>query len=106
MTGQLVECTHAADLLPGAETEVTIVTTVDAGEGTLISNTATVTAVGALGEVVTTNNSDMSVLTVGSLPVTGFEIGSFVRTGALLLAVGIGLLLLAGRRREEDHTTA
>ncbi|MCP3975052.1 MAG: DUF11 domain-containing protein, partial [bacterium] len=105
VAGLAVTCAYSNDLPDGASSEIVIVTTVIGGEGTVLTNSATVVSSGPLGEITTVNNTDAVTRVVSALPVTGFEISSFLRAGVLMIVLGALILVLA-RRKEDDPSAA
>lgn len=98
--GQTVTCTHAADLAVDASAAIVIDTTAHGDDGDELTNAVSVESQGAVVEIIVTNNDDSAILVIGVLPATGRNLGTFAWAGLLLL-LGGGLLIWAGRRRAD-----
>ena len=91
-------CVSEGDLVAGSSSAITLETVVTAERGSTISIDAAAYAADPTNEATTANNSDSSSVAVDSLPMTGVDAVVLGQIAALLIAVGLAVLVLSGRR--------
>ncbi len=102
--GQVVGCTYSGPLAPGASTPpISIVTLVNAPEGSSITNVATVDG-GGPGVPSVTDDGNVIAPVRPPLPTTGGDIGVLLQWAPLLMLLGLALVIAAKRRRTHPAT--
>ena len=96
--GSTVTCVSEGDLVASSSTAITLRTVVTAERGSTISMDATVAAADSANEATTANNTDAASVVVDALPMTGVDAIVLGQIAALLIAVGLVLLVMVGRR--------
>jgi uncharacterized repeat protein (TIGR01451 family) len=96
---QSIECDLDGDLAVGASAAISVETLVIAEVDTNIVNTAEVAVTGPVPELDLSDNVDSATVPVRELPYTGSDLLRFAVMGLLMLAAGVALVAIAGRRQ-------
>jgi len=112
VAGQLVTCSYQGTLPAGAQSTLTVTTTVSADPGSTVSNTATVSGGNDADPTNNSGSTDFAVPPIppteptdtgggssGQLPNTGVDVVDYLISGFSLLLLGAGLVLVSRRRR-------